>query len=195
MNYKRKRLFDIIFSLLFLIVFLPLIGLVAIVLRIFQGNPIIYYKEVIGLNGESFTMFKFRTMVNNADTEEIAILKRRPLKEKLDNDSRITKIGVFLRKTSIDEFPQFFNVLRGDMNLVGPRPRPKWIIDSLSKERKTIYLSFRPGITGIVQVTNRGLSSFSQEYEDLERYYYYNHSFIFDIVILFKTIFALFKGR
>jgi len=170
-------------------------GLVAIVLRIFQGDPIIYYKEVVGSNGKSFAMFKFRTMVNNADTKEITVLERRSLKEKPDNDSRITKIGVFLRKASIDEFPQFFNVLRGDMSLVGPRPKSQWMIDNFSKERRTIYLSFKPGMTGMIQATNRSLSDFSQEYEDLEKYYYYNHSFVFDIIIFFKTIFTLFKGR
>lgn len=195
MNYKGKRLFDIIFSLIFLIVFLPLMGMVVIVLRIFQGNPIIYYKKMIGFNGKSFTMFKFRTMVNNADTKEIAIFERRSLEEKSDNDSRITKIGAFLRKISIDELPQLFNVLIGDMSLIGPRPRPEWIVDKFSKARRIIYSSFRPGITGIVQATSRNLSVFSQEYEDLERHYCFNHSFVFDIVILFKTIFTLFKGR
>jgi len=195
MNYRGKRLFDVIFSLLFLIVFLPLMGLVAIVLRIFQGGPIFYYKRMIGFNEKSFNMFKFRTMVNNADDREITVFERRSLREKPDNDSRITRIGIFLRKTSIDEFPQFFNVLKGDMSLVGPRPNPKWIIDSFSEERRTIYLSFKPGITGMVQATNRNLSDFSQEHKRLEKYYFLNHSFMFDIVILFKTIFTLFKGR
>ena len=195
MNCKKKRLFDVIFSILFLIVFLPLMGLVAIVLRIFQGNPIIYYKKMIGLNGKSFAMLKFRTMVNNAEAEEKTVYERRLSREKLDNDSRITKIGTFLRKTSIDELPQLFNVLGGDMSLVGPRPIPEWIVDKLSKERKAIYLSFRPGITGIVQATNRNLGDFSQEFKHLEKHYYLNHSFVFDITILFKTIFTLFKGR
>ena len=195
MSYKGKRLFDIVFSLLFLIVFLPLMGLVAIVLRIFQGDPIIYYRKVAGLNGKSFIMFKFRTMINNAEAEEITVVERRLLKENLDGDSRITKMGAFLRKTSIDELPQLFNVLRGDMSLIGPRHQPKWMIDRFSEKRRNIHLSFKPGMTGMVQVTSRNLSDFSQEYENLEKCYYYNHSLKFDIVILFKTIFTLFKGR
>ena len=195
MSYRGKRLFDIVFSLLFLVVFLPLMGLVAIVLRIFQGNPIIYCRKVVGLNGKPFIMFKFRTMINNADTREIQFFKRLSLKEGLNDDPRITKIGSFLRKISVDELPQFFNVLRGDMSVIGPRPKPEWMIDKFLEKRRNIYLSLKPGITGMVKATSRNLSDFSQEYENLEKRYYYNHSFKLDIVILFKTIFTLFKGR
>lgn len=198
--YKiAKRGIDIVASLLGIIILLPLLLVVFIANKMSKDNgPIFFMQKRIGENGKPFRLYKFRTMVVNAD--KILMKKLKDDKEfrekylsyrKVENDDRITKIGKFLRKTSLDEFPQFINVLKGDMSLVGPRPY-------LFREKKDMedYYQYivrcRPGITGLWQVSGRNKNTFKERLIlDLE--YYNNRNLLYDIRILFKTFLSVFK--
>jgi lipopolysaccharide/colanic/teichoic acid biosynthesis glycosyltransferase len=138
------RLVDIIISILILVLAFPLMSLISILVWITSGRPILYKQERLAKNGESFTLYKFRTMINNAEHNTGPVLAK-------ENDSRITKIGLFLRQTRLDEMPQIFNVLRGDMSLVGPRPERPYFVKN-NKFLRENRLAVRPGITGFAQI-------------------------------------------
>ena len=189
-----KRILDIFVGICGLIALIPLTIIIWIANKIQKDNgPIFYTQERIGQNGKNFKMYKYRSMVVGADEKLEKYLKeneeaREEFKKykKLKNDPRITKIGKFLRKTSLDEFPQFINVLKGEMSLVGPRPY-------LPKEKEDIngffnYItSFKPGITGFWQVNGRSDTTFTERLS-LDMSYYYNHTLKLDIKILYKTV-------
>ena len=189
-----KRILDIFVGICGLIALIPLTIIIWIANKIQKDNgPIFYTQERIGQNGKNFKMYKYRSMVVGADEKLEKYLKeneeaREEFKKykKLKNDPRITKIGKFLRKTSLDEFPQFINVLKGEMSLVGPRPY-------LPKEKEDIngffnYItSFKPGITGFWQVNGRSDTTFTERLS-LDMNYYYNHTLKLDIKILYKTV-------
>ncbi len=194
-----KRAIDILSAILGLIILCPLIVIVFIANKISKDNgPIFFMQKRIGEDGKLFRLYKFRTMVVNAD--KILMKKLKTDKEfrekylsyrKVEDDERITKIGKFLRKTSLDEFPQFINVLKGDMSLVGPRPY-------LLREKKDMgeyykyIIKCRPGITGLWQVSGRSQKTFKDRLKlDLE--YCNNRNLWYDIKIIFKTIFSVFK--
>lgn len=187
-----KRTLDIflsLFGLLFMLLFSLIIK--GLYLINFDKESIFYIQERIGKDGIPFKMYKFRTMIPNADKVLEEILKDKDLKmewdknHKLKNDPRITRIGMFLRKTSIDEMPQFINVLKGDMSLVGPRPLVSGELES--HNGSVIYNYIKPGITGWWACNGR---SNIQYYERLElEYYYVEHFSLFlDILTLLKTI-------
>lgn len=166
-GYRRigKRVFDILLVLAFLPVYLPLIGVAAFLLFLEGGNP--FYRQArLGLNGETFSILKLRTMVRDADKKLQDVLAKDPemkrewdVSQKLKNDPRITRVGAMLRRTSMDELPQLWNVLKGEMSLVGPRPMmPDQL--SLYGDPKH-YFAVRPGITGYWQVDRRNESSFA----------------------------------
>lgn len=193
-NKTGKRLLDLLAGIVGTILLIPITIVVAIV-NLFEKDegPIFFTQERIGKDGKLFKMYKFRTMIVGADKELERILKedKEAAKEykknkKLKNDPRVTKIGKFLRKTSLDEFPQFINVLKGDMSLVGPRPY-------LPREQEDMgyyyyyIIKCKPGITGLWQVSGRSEVSFNDRLElDLE--YYENTNVIQDVGLVAKTV-------
>ena len=189
-----KRAFDFFFSLFVLIVASPLFLTLWIIVRLSSKGPVIYSHERIGRGGVPFQCYKFRSMYPDADIRLEEILKSCPLKKeeweathKLKQDPRITKIGAFLRKTSLDELPQFWNVLIGDLSVVGPRPVvEKEILNHFGPKANKI-LSIRPGLTGIWQVSGRNNTCY-QERLRLDEHYVDNHSFLGDLKLIFKTI-------
>lgn len=189
-----KRILDIMGGLCGILILIPLtIGIWIANKLLKDDGPIFYTHERIGQDGKIFKMYKYRSMVVGADEKLKEYLEeneeaRKEYKEykKLKNDPRITKIGKFIRKTSIDEFPQFINVLKGDMSLVGPRPylpREKEEINGFFK----YITSCKPGITGLWQTRGRSNTTFTERLTmDME--YYYNHTLKMDIRLLYKTV-------
>ena len=186
---SAKRVLDVILATLGLLVLSPLLLLIALSIRLTSKGPIIYKSQRIGKNQKPFYMYKFRTMIPNAEQLRDALCQKENLNEqlfKLKNDHRVTPIGRFLRKYSLDEFPQLVNVIRGEMSLVGPRPYiPQE--SALFKAPFTARFSVMPGITGPWQVGGRSDLSFQQLCE-LELAYVQNWSLWTDALILLKTI-------
>lgn len=195
-TYVIKRLLDIVVSAFALLISSPLMLGTAIAIKLDDGGPIFFSQQRIGLHGKPFTMYKFRSMVTNAEE-----LKKKLAEEngqtdrfifKMKNDPRITKVGHFIRKTSLDEFPQFFNVLKGDMSLVGPRPALPEEVARYGSLYSTRLL-VKPGITGPWQVSGRSdLSQEQSEYLDVS--YIENWSIAGDLAILAKTVLVVFRG-
>ena len=175
----------------------PFILLVIIIVLIFDGYPAIYSHKRIGKNSRIFQCYKIRTMKNNIDN--IIKSDSKLFKEYVNNDYKIpksfnpyTKTGLFLRKTNIDELPQLFNVLKGDMSIVGPRPIVDPEINHYTDDEKKILLSVKPGITGYWQVNGRNNVRYPER-KELELFYAKNQNFLLDITILIKTIIQIFK--
>lgn len=189
------KLIDIVFSTIFFI-FLPLWIIIAFFILIFNGKPLIYSHPRIGQKGKIFNCYKFRTMKNNIDK----IISNDPklYKEYVENDYKIpesfdpySKIGKLLRKTSIDEIPQFINIIKGEMSLVGPRPIVQNELNNYIDDEQKIFLSVKPGITGYWQVNGRNRIRYPER-KNLELFYAQNKSFLLDIKIILKTIKILF---
>lgn len=185
----QKRLFDIIASFLGILMLLPIYIVTAVAIKIESKGPFLFKQTRLGQKGVYFKMYKFRSMVVNAE----AMLK--DLKEKnevsghmfkMKNDPRITKVGRIIRKTSIDELPQLFNVLKGEMSLVGPRPPLQNEVIDYGKWHN-LRLSVKPGITGLWQVSGRNNIGFD-EMVSLDLKYIRERSFIYDLKIILKTI-------
>ena len=192
-----KRIFDIVVSVIGIVLTIP-IYLVIKLCYMFSGDfsSIIYSHNRVGKNGKIFKLYKFRSMVKDADKKLDELLKSnkslaKEWKEnhKLDNDPRITKIGKIIRKLSLDECPQFFNLLKGDMSLVGPRPLVIGELDEHNGNHE-IYESVKPGITGWWAANGRSCIDYKQRLE-LEYYYCKNCSLWLDIKCIFKTIGAV----
>jgi lipopolysaccharide/colanic/teichoic acid biosynthesis glycosyltransferase len=188
-----KRLFDIVFSLSVLILCSPLYLILAILIAVSSPGPIFYIQKRVGKDFKTFGCVKFRTMVNNADQVLQTMLEECPeMKQefeenfKLKQDPRITWIGQFLRYTSLDEFPQFWNVLRGDMSVVGPRPL---VPDEISRYgyRMKKVLTIRPGITGLWQVSGRNDIPYEKRIK-MDVYYANAHNWLMDLWIIVKTV-------
>ena len=193
---KVKRLFDIIFGILGIIALVPVTLIVLIVNVLNKDYSSVFYTHTrIGKNGKEFKLYKFRSMVPNADEVLKKLLKQKKYKkewaenQKLENDPRITKIGKILRKTSLDELPQFINVLKGDMSLIGPRPLIKGELDEHNGNH-AIYESVKPGITGWWACNGRSATTYEKRLE-LEYYYVKNISLLLDIKCVFLTIKAV----
>ena len=185
-----KRTFDIIFSLLVIILFSPLFIFSAIMVKLSSPGPILFKQERVGRNRKSFYMYKFRSMRVQTEEDEKG-------QWTTENDPRKTKWGTFMRKTSIDEFPQFFNVLKGDMSVIGPRPERPFFVDKFKEEipRYMIKHQVRPGITGWAQVNGfRGDTSIEGRIE-YDLYYIENWTFSLDMKIVFLTIFKGFINK
>ena len=194
--FAVKRLFDIVCSLIGCILLLPIAVVVKISYLLSKDTKTIFYKQKrIGKNGKTIYIYKFRSMVYNADVILKELLKQKKYKrqwdlnQKLENDPRITKIGHILRKTSLDEMPQFINVLKGDMSLIGPRPLVEGELDAHNGNHN-IYESVRPGITGWWAANGRSNITY-EERLNLEYYYCKNCSVLLDIKCIFKTIRAV----
>ena len=190
-----KRGFDILVSSVVLVLLLPVFLILAVLIKLDSKGPVFFLHKRIGKNGKEIKIYKFRTMVQNAEE----LLKRFTPEQKkeyeenykLDNDFRITKIGNILRKTSLDELPQLINILKGDMSIVGPRPLVK---DELEKygENKEKFLSVTPGLTGNWACNGRSNIEYDERIK-LELDYVDNCSLWFDIKIIFKTAISVFK--
>jgi exopolysaccharide biosynthesis polyprenyl glycosylphosphotransferase len=192
---KLKDLFDIVFSVFVLIVVWPLMALIAYLIKSHDGGPIFFKQERIGLNGRRFNCYKFRTMVINAE-ELITHLSEKNEADgpvfKIQNDPRITKIGHWLRKTSLDELPQFFNVIKGEMSVVGPRP--PLLKEVMQYERTQLRrLSMKPGITCSWQVWGRHQVSF-KEWMQMDLDYIDNWSIKLDARIIIATVTVVFRA-
>ena len=179
-----KRTFDFIISLFTLILLSPLFIIVALIIKITDRGPVFFTQNRIGLNGKEFKIYKFRSMKIDAN-------KLGPYYTQ-DNDDRITKIGKYLRRSSIDELPQLINVLKGDMSLVGPRPnvlsqKELYLIEDWGKRNSVL-----PGITGLAQAAIRSEGTAEQRLE-LDLFYVDNTSFLFDIKIIFMTVKQIIK--
>ena len=187
-----KNFFDFLFSLSFLISFLPLFIIISLIIKLSSKGSIFFLQKRIGKNNIPFKCIKFRTMHPEAkDILKNLLIKDSVLKKefeethKIKNDPRITPIGKLLRKTSLDELPQFINVLRGEMSIVGPRPIVK---EEKNKYRKNLkkVLSIKPGITGLWQVSGRNNLTYKRRVL-LDLNYVENYNFLMDLRILFRT--------
>ena len=189
-NRFLKRTFDILFSLTAIIITLPVLVIVAIGVKLSSPGPIIFKQERVGLNRRTFMMYKFRSM--KVQIEEIS-----DTKWTTENDPRKTKFGMFIRKTSLDELPQFFNVLFGHMSVVGPRPERPYFVEQFKEEipKYMVKHHIRPGITGWAQANGlRGDTSIEDRVKH-DIFYIENWSFIFDIKIILRTIISGFVNK
>ena len=191
--YFIKRVIDVICSLLGLIVLSPILLIVAIAIRIESKGPVIFSQERIGYKGKIFNMYKLRSMVINAEELKAKLAKKNEMDGpmfKMKNDPRVTRVGKFIRKSSIDELPQLINVLKGDMSLVGPRPSlPKEVEEFEPWMKKR--LDVKPGLTCFWQVSGRNDIDF-EEWMRLDARYVCERSTFLDMKLIFKTIFVLF---
>jgi len=192
MNLAFKRFFDIIVSLFILIFVLSwLIPIIAILIKLESKGPVFFKQLRSGLDNKPFWCYKFRSMVVNNESDE---------RQATTNDKRLTKVGLFLRKTSLDEFPQFLNVLKGDMSLIGPRPHPIKLNEKFEPLITNIMSRHyvKPGITGLAQCMGyRGETQTLADMENrvrLDRYYIENWTFWLDIKIIFLTVISLIRG-
>lgn len=199
-NRLFKRVFDIIVSLCGLVVILPVGLIIAIAIRLDSKGPVIFAHRRIGRGGKEFACYKFRSMIVDAETVLERYLAENPAARaewereyKLRHDPRITKVGAFLRRTSLDELPQFFNVLRGDMSLVGPRPIVRGEIAKYGDAFADFCL-VPPGITGIWQVSGRSDTTY-EERVGMDSWYVRNWSVWIDLVYLIKTVGVVLRGR
>ncbi|WP_193221015.1 sugar transferase [Aliarcobacter butzleri] len=193
-NLVIKYIFEKFLVILILPFALILHILVVILIRIDSKGPAIFKQKRFGKNGKLFSCYKYRTMYTNGNEILEEYLQKNPIEveyyktyHKYKNDPRITKIGNFLRVTSLDEFPQFFNILRGDMNLIGPRPYMLSEKEKIGSNNENIILKVKPGITGLWQVSGRNELTFEERIE-LDKWYIQNWSLWIDFVIFMKTI-------
>jgi exopolysaccharide production protein ExoY len=187
-----KRLLDVSVALVALVVAAPVMLMITLLIKLTESGPAIFAHSRVGFNGTTFRCYKFRTMVTNADQVLHDYLSSNPQaaeewqeKRKLRRDPRITLLGEMLRKSSLDELPQLFNILRGDMSCVGPRPI---VVDELQRYGACAgdYLRTRPGLTGLWQVTGRSTTDYSRRVS-LDSHYVRNWSLWIDLVILLRT--------
>ena len=187
-----KRVFDIVCALALIVVTVPLMLITALLIALESRGPVLYRQERTGLNGRPFKVIKFRSMRANAEEDG----KPRWASE---NDSRVTRIGQIIRRVRIDELPQLFNVLKGDMSLVGPRPERPYFVEQLTQEIPffAVRHSVKPGITGWAQVRFQYGSTIedSQEKLQYDLYYVKNHTLFLDMVVLFETVGVVLTGK
>lgn len=192
-----KRLFDIVSSLFLLILLFPVFCMIAFGIKYYSPGPIFYVSERVGRKGRHFDMYKFRSMIVNAENLKEDLAHKNERKDsplfKVKNDPRITPFGQFLRRYSLDELPQMFNVLLGNMSLVGPRAHLPNEVEQYSLDQKRV-LMIKPGITGMAQIHGRSNLSFEEEIR-LDLHYIVHWSLTLDIQIILKTPLVLLKGE
>jgi len=189
-----------IISVILVLLLSPLFILISVIILLFDGFPILFSQNRLGMHGVEFKCLKFRSMKKNA--EELLKNDKRLMQIYLNNgykipeeyETRYIKIGLFLRKTSLDELPQLLNVIMGQMNLVGPRPIVPKEVEFYKDKKRDLFLSIKPGITGSWQVSGRSEIDYPERV-DFELEYIKNRSFILDIKILFKTLIVVFRRK
>jgi len=198
-NIIIKRAFDIFFSLFIMVLILPLFLLLMLLVKLDSEGPIFYTQKRVGKNGREFKIIKFRTMYKDSSVRLKNILKKDPKVRleweknfKLKNDPRVTPVGRFLRKTSLDELPQIINVLRGEMSWVGPRPVVRQEIEKYYGSYKQYYYSVYPGLAGLWQVSGRSDTDYDFRIQT-DAWYVQNWSLWLDLIILFKAVFVVLK--
>lgn len=186
------RVFDVFFSLVALLVFAPIVLFISLLILFSMGTPVFFVQKRLGLKGKVFSVYKFRSM-SNATIEEQNFEKVNKYAVKLKNDPRITSLGNFLRKTSLDELPQFWNVLKGDMSFVGPRP---WVPQEYEVIPKDWHsrLSAKPGITGLAQINGRSDLAMDKIVEN-DMQWVEDQSISNYFIILFRTFVYTFKMK
>lgn len=192
-----KRLFDIIFSFFGIVSLLPIFGIMAVVIKLDSAGNILYKSKRIGARNKKIIIYKFRSMMIGADKMKDNLMKHNLRNDgplfKMKDDPRITKFGKFMRQTSLDELPQLFNVLKGDISLVGPRPHEPREVAQYKKHHRHL-LDIKPGITGLAQISGRSDLVFEEEVK-LDVYYIESWSIKLDLTILLRTPRVLFKKR
>jgi sugar transferase (PEP-CTERM system associated) len=187
-----KRLFDIVCASILILLALPVMTITAILIAMEDGFPLLYRQERVGVNGRLFNVIKFRSMRRDAEKDGKPIWAQA-------KDNRVTRVGQFIRKLRIDELPQLFSVLKGDMSLVGPRPERPFFVDQLTKEIPfyAVRHSVKPGVTGWAQVRYHYGATVEDSAEKLQYdlYYVKNHSLLLDIVVLFETVGVVLTGK
>lgn len=187
MSILIKRVFDLFISLLGILITLPIMIIIILLIKSTSEGPVFFKQERLGKNGKVFKIIKFRTMIDNAEQIGTGVIT-------FENDPRITKVGSFLRKTSLDELPQLINVLKGDMSIVGPRPpvpyHPKKYEEYSEYEKKRFNV--KPGITGYAQVNGRNNLTWEQRI-NMDVYYVDNRSFLLDLKIIILTMVKVLK--
>ena len=199
--YPRvKRILDVVISAMALLVIWPVMLIIAILVKL-DGGPAFFAQSRVGRNGRLFKLYKFRSMKNGADRLE-EMLSPEELAEyskeyKLKNDPRVSKLGGFLRKSSLDELPQLWNIIRGDMSLVGPRPLlPSELTGNYTPEERQMLMSVAPGLTGYWQAVARNESSYATgERQKQELYYIGRISFWMDVKIILMTVKRVITGK
>lgn len=195
-----KRSFDIVASFLAMIVLSPVFLIISIAIKLEDGGSVFYSHPRIGKNGKPFKIHKFRSMVKNSQDLESLLtpeqLEQYQKEFKIDNDPRITKIGSFLRTTSLDELPQLWDIFTGKISLVGPRPLVKDEIELYYSDTKELFLSCKPGLTGYWQAYARNGATYeSGQRQEMELYYITHRSFFLDIKILFQTVISVISKK
>lgn len=190
-----KRVFDIVCSLIGLIVLSPVFIIISILIKTTSEGPVFFAHKRVGKGGKTIKIYKFRSMVTNAEElikqftpEQKAEYERN---FKLENDPRVTKVGKFMRKTSLDELPQLINILKGDISIVGPRP----VMDvetQIYGNYRNMLLSVKPGLTGFWAANGRSHTTYTRR-RAMEIYYVKNRSVLLDLKIIFKTFISVFK--
>jgi exopolysaccharide biosynthesis polyprenyl glycosylphosphotransferase len=191
-----KRIFDLVITTFILIFALPVMGIVALLIWLVEGGPILFTQKRVGENGKVFKIYKFRTMVQNAEALQRQIETvdtQGELIHKTRNDPRITPLGRFLRRLSLDELPQFFNVMRGNMSLVGPRPELPYLVELYQPWQRKRF-SIPQGMTGWWQIHGRSDKPMHLHTED-DLYYIQNYSLWLDIQILMQTLWIILRGK
>ena len=196
---KGKRLFDMAFAAAALIALSPVFLVIAVMLRLRESGPVFFAHSRVGQNGQTFRCLKFRTMRENGDEMLARMLAIDPIArreweeaQKIDRDPRVTRLGAFLRRTSLDELPQFWNVLRGDMSIVGPRPVTRGEAAKYGRHFAD-YCKVKPGITGHWQVSGRSARTYAERVA-LDKDYVRHRPFRRDIAILLKTVKVVVSG-
>lgn len=192
-----KRGFDFIFALLGLVILFPLLLIIAIIIKLDSKGPVLFIQERVGQHNIEFNIYKFRTMYVKSQKKGLLTIG--------DNDSRVTKIGYFLRKYKIDEFPQLINIIKGDMSFVGPRPELRYYVD-FYKPKDLVIFKIKPGITGLASLAYRNEVELLKKAKDPEKYFIetiipdklrYNkmylkkRNFLFDLKLIFITLFKV----
>lgn len=192
-----KRIFDVVFSALILALLSPVLILVALAVKLDSSGPVFVRLERIGESGQPFILYKFRSMIKNAHELKKNLIALNERKDgplfKIKNDPRITRVGRFIRKTSLDELAQFYNVIKGEMSVVGPRPHEPEEVAQYQKNHRKL-LAIKPGITGLAQISGRSDLVFEEEAK-LDLYYIENWSFSLDLQIIIKTPFVVLSTK
>jgi len=195
-NRTIKRAFDLLIATLGLLLVWPIMLLVAIAIKLDSPGPVFFKQQRVGENARVFTMIKFRSMVVDAEQRQAEVMKTTDngvVMHKTANDPRITRVGHFIRRTSLDEIPQLFNVLKGDMSLVGPRPELPFLVERYERWQRQRF-AVPPGITGWWQINGRSDKLMHLHTED-DLYYIRNYSPLLDLQILWRTIAVVLRGR